>query len=264
MARPTKQGVDYFPLDVHLDDKFKFIEIKYGLEGFALLIKLMQKIYSYGYWYQWTEDEELLFADETRVDLEKVQGVVKESVNRGIFNQQIYESYNVLTSKGIQKRYKEAVRRRKDVEVIEEYLLIDDIYKVNDDINPSSSSQSDNKSTQSKVNKTKVKENNKYSTEFESFWKEYPRKIEKKKSFKSFKTALKNHSLDTILRGTKGYAQQVQKDGTETRFIKHASTFLNNDSFLDYLQRDKPKPQKEYVDPETERVDNLLRQHYGG
>ena len=159
MARPTKQGVDYFPLDVHLDDKFKFIEIKYGLEGFALLIKLFQKIYSYGYWYKWTEDEALLFADENRVDLSKVDGVVNEAVERYIFDKDLYEKYSILTSRGIQKRYKEAVRRRKDVEVIEDYLLIDDINRVNDDKNQ----VNDDKSTQSKVNKTKednTKQNN--------------------------------------------------------------------------------------------------------
>lgn len=26
MARPGKQGLDYFPLDVHIDDKLKFIK----------------------------------------------------------------------------------------------------------------------------------------------------------------------------------------------------------------------------------------------
>lgn len=157
MARPNRQGCDYFPLDVHLDDKFKFIEIKYGLEGFALLIKLMQKIYSYGYWYKWTEDEALLFADETRSNFETVNNVVNESIKRGIFDDKLYQSYNILTSTGIQKRYKEIVRRRKDVEVTEEYLLIDDTLGVNDDINPTSSEQNDNKSTQSKE-KEKVKE----------------------------------------------------------------------------------------------------------
>ena len=50
MARPNKQGVDYFPLDIHLDDKFKFIEIKYKLEGFAIVIKLLQRMYEHGYW----------------------------------------------------------------------------------------------------------------------------------------------------------------------------------------------------------------------
>ncbi len=158
MARPNKQGVDYFPLDVHLDDKFKFIEIKYKLEGFAILTKLMQKIYSYGYWYRWTEDEALLFADELRTDYEKVKGVVDEALERGVFDKDMYEKYNILTSSGIQKRYKEIVRRRKDVEVIEEYLLIDGTFGVNDDINPSPSKHDDSKSTQSKVKESKVKE----------------------------------------------------------------------------------------------------------
>lgn len=157
MARPTKQGVDYFPLDVHMDDKFKFVEIKYKLEGFAIIIKLMQRIYSLGYWCKWTEDELLLFSDEIKADPEFVQNVVNECLERGIFNQKLHDNYNILTSKGIQKRYKEIVRRRKDVEVTEEYTLIDGISRVIDDINPSSRQHSDGKSTQSKVNKTKQK-----------------------------------------------------------------------------------------------------------
>jgi DnaD/phage-associated family protein len=158
MARPNKQGVDYFPLDVHLDDKFKFIEIKYKLEGFAILIKLMQKIYSYGYWYKWTDDEALLFSDEIRADYNLVVNVVSESLDRGVFNKELHDKYNILTSKGIQKRYKEIVRRRKEVEVIDEYLLIDNNFGVNDVINQSQGQQPDDKSTQSKVKESKGKE----------------------------------------------------------------------------------------------------------
>ncbi|HLG26512.1 MAG TPA: conserved phage C-terminal domain-containing protein [Paenisporosarcina sp.] len=165
MARPTRQGIDYFSLDVHLDDKFKFIEIKYKLEGFAIIMKLLQKIYSSSYWYKWTDDEALLFADENRTDYSLVKNVVQEAVERGIFNQELYEMHGILTSKGIQKRYKEAVRRRKEVEIMSEYLLIDDDFGVNDgnnspndDIKPTPSKHNDGKSTQSKVNESKVNE----------------------------------------------------------------------------------------------------------
>ena len=72
--------------------------------------------------------------------------------------------------------------------------------------------------------------NNAYSNEFEQFWMIYPRKVDKKKAYKSFKTALKANSLNSILAGTKKYAVQVQK--TESQFIKHPSTFLNNESFI--------------------------------
>ena len=141
MSRPYKQGVDYFPLDVHLDDKVKFIELKFGLEGFATYIKLLQKIYSYGYWYKWGEDEALLFANELNKDTNFVNDVIQECLKRDLFSKELYEKYEILTSRGIQKRYKEITRRRKDVEVIEEYLLIDDIKLVNDGKNTSESSQ---------------------------------------------------------------------------------------------------------------------------
>ena len=133
MARPLKQGVDYFPLDVHLDDKFKFIQIKYGLEGFAIIIKLLQQIYSCGYWYQWGEDEQLIFKNENHVSCETLNGVMSEALKREIFSQEMLEKYHqILTSSGIQKRYKEIVRRRKDVEIATDYLLIDDIYPINE------------------------------------------------------------------------------------------------------------------------------------
>lgn len=180
MARPNKQGVDYFPLDVHLDDKFKFIEIKYKLEGFAILIKLMQKIYSCGYWYKWTDDEALLFSDEIRTEYELVQNVVNECLSRNVFDGILYEKYSILTSKGIQKRYKEIIRRRKDVEVIEEYLLIDNNFGVNDVINPSELRHNDDKSTQSKVKESKVKENKNIYAEFVSLTeKEFNSLVEK-------------------------------------------------------------------------------------
>lgn len=156
MARPTRQGVDYFPLDIHLDDKFKFIQIKYGLEGFAAVIKLMQKIYSYGYWYQWEEDEVLIFAHENNIDKDVLLQIVQESIERDIFDKELYDKYSILTSRGIQKRYKEIVRRRKDVEVVEEYLLVDNNFGVNANIVPTQCKHSDGKSTQSKVEESRV------------------------------------------------------------------------------------------------------------
>lgn len=81
------------------------------------------------------------------------------------------------------------------------------------------------------IDKNKIKNNNTYSIEFERFWSIYPRKVDKKKAYKSFKTAMKNHDLETIITGTKKYAKQVEK--TDKQYIKHPTTFLNNDSFID-------------------------------
>ena len=34
-GRPLKNGVDYFPLEVILDDKFELIEAEHGIQGFV-------------------------------------------------------------------------------------------------------------------------------------------------------------------------------------------------------------------------------------
>ena len=156
MARPTKQGVDYFPLDVHLDNKFKFIEIKFGLEGFAVVIKILQEIYAQGYFCDWSDDEKLLFSDEHKIEFEKLDLITNECLVREIFNQELYENYRILTSKGIQERYQEIVKRRKDVEVRTSYLLIDGSFGVNVNTMSTSRKHDDNKSTQSKVKESKV------------------------------------------------------------------------------------------------------------
>lgn len=90
-----------------------------------------------------------------------------------------------------------------------------------------------------------------YSNEFERFWDLYPRRVDKKKAYKSFKTSLKTHPLQKILEGTEKYAKQVQK--TEKQFIKHPTTFLNNESFIDGFEEKQemipkqPKEEKESV-----------------
>ncbi|MBP0726778.1 hypothetical protein J5Y03_16590 [Bacillus sp. RG28] len=87
-----------------------------------------------------------------------------------------------------------------------------------------------NKNEKNLKNEENEKKNS-YSDQFEQFWNEYPRKIEKKKAFKSFKIAIKNHSFETIMAGTKKYAKEVH--GKDKQYIKHPSTFLNNESFID-------------------------------
>ncbi len=127
MARPQKEGMDYFPLDVDMDqdDKIRLIEAKHGIHGFALIIKLLMKIYKEGYYYHWTEREQLLFSDRVKVDISLVNEIVNEALKWGLFNQDIYDSHQVLTSSGIQKRYIEAAKRRKELTLINEYVVID-------------------------------------------------------------------------------------------------------------------------------------------
>lgn len=131
MARPIKEGLDYFPLDVDIDqdDKVAIIEAQYGIVGFGIVIKLLMHIYKNGYYYQWTEKEQLLFARRVNVDINEVGDVIGDCMRWGMFDESMFSAYQVLTSKGIQKRYLEAAKRRTRVEVAKELLLLseDDI-----------------------------------------------------------------------------------------------------------------------------------------
>jgi len=144
MARPVKQGLDYFPLDVNLDDKMELLEAECGLTGFAIIIKLFQKIYREGYFINWNEDDQLLFARKINSELITVNSVINTAIKRGIFNKEMFEKYEILTSKGIQKRYFEICRqlKRKGVEIDKNYLLINN--KNNNDIQKDNTDNNDN------------------------------------------------------------------------------------------------------------------------
>ncbi|UNC91669.1 DUF4373 domain-containing protein [Candidatus Contubernalis alkaliaceticus] len=236
MARPNKQGLDYFPLDVHLCKKFKFIEMKYGIAGFSIVVKLYQYIYANGYYVDWDDDTCLLFSDDIKADYSMVLDVIKECLARGIFDKTLFDKYSILTSSGIQKRYQEIVRRRKDVEVISEYLLIDGSFGVIVDTMSAECKYDESKSTQSKVNKSKVNKIKEYTPEFEEFWKYYPRKNEKKAAYEKWNARLKEgHTPEELIKSAKHYLKACQ--GKEKQFIKHGKTFLGDKKpFEDYIE----------------------------
>lgn len=124
MARPIKSGVDYFPLDTVLDTKFELIEAEFGLTGFAVVVKLFQKIYGErGYYCEWTNEVALLFSHKCGGG-NAVSEIVSAAIKRGIFDKDMYDKFQILTSRGIQERFFEAVNRRAHVEVKSEYLLV--------------------------------------------------------------------------------------------------------------------------------------------
>jgi len=125
LARPLKDGVDYFPFDVALDEKFDLIEAEFGLTGFAVVVKLYQRVYARGYYCEWTNEVALLFGKSIGLGGNAVSEIVSAAVKRGIFDKDKFDKYQILTSHGIQSRYFEAVSRRKCVNVNRAYLLID-------------------------------------------------------------------------------------------------------------------------------------------
>lgn len=129
MARPVKEGLDYFELDCHMEEKVRLIQAEFGLKGFAIVVKLYQKIYGgFGYYCEWNEDSLLLFMSENGVSSRDEKNLISEIVaaciRRNIFSEKLFNEFGILTSYGVQKRYLNAVSRREKVELIKEYLLI--------------------------------------------------------------------------------------------------------------------------------------------
>ena len=83
MARPIKEGLEYFPLDCDIDqdDKITLIEAQHGLIGFGIAIKLLMKIYNNSYFYEWTEKEQLLFSKRVNVNINEVNVVINVDIN---------------------------------------------------------------------------------------------------------------------------------------------------------------------------------------
>lgn len=160
MPRPIKEGLDYFPLDVDLDDKIYMVECELGLAGFALLIKLFIKIYKNGYYINWNEKIAKIFARQNNIEINVVDKLLDVCINEEVIDKALYKKYNILTSRGIQKRYLEAVKRRKEISLIKEYMLVkivDKSINVNINwINVNNNSINDDDNKQSKVEKRRV------------------------------------------------------------------------------------------------------------
>lgn len=63
---------------------------------------------------------------------------------------------------------------------------------------------------------------------FEEWWKLYDKKLDKKKAFSLFKSALKEHEFETIMNGTREYLKTI----TNKQYQKYPKTFLSQESYL--------------------------------
>lgn len=156
MARPIKQGLSYFPFDVSFFSDRKVRKIIRGCGPVAptILICLLCTIYEdQGYYILWDEELPFDIADTIGVSEGAVKELIKKAIDVDFFDKEMYERQHILTSRGIQSRFKESTRKRKDVTIKKEYWIIDD----NNEINDANNSINDTNNEQSKEKKTKEK-----------------------------------------------------------------------------------------------------------
>ncbi len=100
----------------------------------------------------------------------------------------------------------------------------------------------------------KQKPASEYTKDFEEFWVVYPRKIGKGEAYKKYKARLNDGwSEAELLEAAKNYANRASRERTEQKYIKHAKTFLSeNTPFTDFLPKEKDAEQKVSPDDDDE------------
>lgn len=85
---------------------------------------------------------------------------------------------------------------------------------------------------------------------FETFWRDYPRKLAKRVVRQKFVLALKRTDSTTLLEGAAKWCAYWREADTEERFIPHPTTWLNRDDW----ERDPPALRRHQADRAAARV----------
>lgn len=244
-GRQNKAGLDYFELDCHMDEKVRLMQAEYGLKGFAVFVKLLQEIYGgRGYYCEWTQDRELLFASENGLNngsLQLLRDIVSACIRRNIFSERLFKKYGILTSSGVQKQYLKATAKREAVELKKEYLLISVPQKrsnvVINSISDGRNSISVGRNEQRRVEKSREENKNNMCKAdalalFEKLWKLYPCKKGKGQVSDAAKMRLLKIGYEEMERAVNRYVRYV--DSLDYMHYQNGSTFFNS-GYVDYL-----------------------------
>ena len=256
MARPRKRGIEYFPFDVDFfsDKKIRILKSRFGADGIAIYLYLLCEVYKNGYFIQIDEDYEYIIADDLSMSNEKVKQVLKFLLERSLLDSKLFQSDTIITSRGIQCRFQEAIKTRaskSDIEVESKYWLLSDSetqpfikFTHNYDYsekNPSYSEKNNTKESKGKesINNTvhsgEMHEAESLEDFYESIWELYPLKKGKGKVSKTKKQVLQRIGYEQIKRCIERYVADTKFTGKE-KYMMHGSTFFNS-GYVDYLDQ---------------------------
>ncbi len=169
MGRQKNDGLSYFPLDVGFfeDKRIRRLIGTFGTEGAAFYIYILCKVYSNGYYAEYSED----FVEDAALDLgctrEKIELMLHYLSNKSLIDSTLFDTVKVLSSHGIQRQYQESRKgAKRDVEVARRFWILKDSetekhIKVcpNEDKSEKKEDISENKKDNSEKNAVKEKEN---------------------------------------------------------------------------------------------------------
>jgi len=113
-----------------------------------------------------------------------------------------------------------------------------------------------------RVDKNREEENRKdYPSEFEAFWKNYPKKKEKKDAYITWQTLTKKQKEEVII-AAKHYKMETDAMETDESYIKNPKTFLNKkkEKWKDYLEPPKITKQQTCQEKDDKRAKEWLKE----
>ena len=165
MGRNKKEGLSYFPFDVDFFQDIKIRKlIRYqGSNAISIYTLILCNIYKDGYYIRWDNDLPFIISEQTGYDESYIVEVINCCLDIGLFSKDLFDSERVITSFGIQDRYRkinDLCRRKSD---ISEYMLISSEEKrISSEEKPITSA----KSTQRKEKEIEVKERKEKEIEY--------------------------------------------------------------------------------------------------
>ena len=129
MARPKKKTLDYFEVDVGIAQNLKvrkLINRKGGARALGVFVYLLCRIYKNGYYIDCNPDAIFEIAADLCEQENYVIEVILYCLEIGLFDQNMYDRHQILTSRSIQERYAALQVQRKRISVVEQYDLLND------------------------------------------------------------------------------------------------------------------------------------------
>lgn len=144
MGRNKKNGLDYFPFDIDLFQDIRIRKLIKYQSGKAVTVYtlLLCIIYKDGYYMRWDKELPFIISEQTGFEEAYILEVINSCLKLGLFHNELYVSDGILTSKGIQERYKKICDLCRRNSEISEFSLISSEEKP---INSAKSTQSKSK-----------------------------------------------------------------------------------------------------------------------
>lgn len=129
MSRAVIEGLSYTILDVHIFEDRKIRKLRRLCDASAPLvyIGLLCTIGKERYYIDWNEDAVLDLADMLLMEEDYIEKAVAACIDAGLFSKEMYDTYHILTSHGIQKQYNFVKASAGSKVRVKKYSLLDNL-----------------------------------------------------------------------------------------------------------------------------------------